>query len=256
MDLISKGKFQFNTEEALKTGLYVSGAPGSGKSDIVMMCIDRLRSAKNVPLPDTTRVIQGDHIHCVIFDPSQDWMSRYPASHVTTLKVDSGQSYLENIHLNGVEIIDCSNLTILQIQQLAELFSKALYKAQSKIPKEKRNVYFIIFEEAQTEFPQGALRAKRFQNVVRILTQGRNYFLRVGMVTQFAAMLDKDAVKWAKQRYFGWTDEKNDRNYIANFIGDEAAEGLKYFKSGDFLYYWPSSNILEKFHISPYKAKS
>ena len=253
MDLLSVSEFQFDTEEALKTGFYTSGTPGCGKSDVAMYCIDALRKAEAIPLSNSNRVISGEDIHCIIFDPSQDWMERYPASHVTTFNIGSVRSYIEGIHLNGVEIIDCSNLTILQIQELAELFCRLLYKAQSEIPKDKRKFYFIVFEEAQTEFPQGSMRAKKFQNVYRILAQGRNYNIRVGMITQFAATLDKDAMKYARQRYFGWTSELNDVKYVSHFIGEEEAKALKHFKSGEFIYSFPSENILQKIHIDPYQ---
>lgn len=242
MDLISKGKFQFNTEEALKTGLYVSGTPGCGKSDIAMYCVDKLRALG---------------VKCVVVDPSQDWVKRYPCSNIVSFfNGDRVGNYIEKVNLDGMTILDTSHMTIIQIQQFTELFCRLLYKAQIKIPEEKRKFYFILFEEAQTEFPQGIMRAKRMQNVIRLLTQGRNFKIRVGMITQFAATLDKDCLKFSKQRYFGWTDEYNDVKYISNFIGDEAAESLRYFKSGEFLYSFPPQNLLEKIYINPYKAKS
>ena len=240
MELFPTAKFKFNIAEALKSGFYVSGTTGCGKSDIAMRCVDKLRK-------------QG--VICIVFDPSQDWLARYPADQFVKPNTLSGKPFLAEVRLVGTTVVDISTLTLTQTKTLVENFCENIFLQQAMRMPEKRNFYFIVFEEAQTEFPQGILRAKRMQNVVRLLTQGRNFKIRIGMVTQFAAMLDKDAMKFQKQRWFGWTDEKNDSEYISAFIGDEQAETLKYFDSGDFLYYFPSRNILEKIHIHPYKAK-
>ena len=218
----------------------MSGTTGCGKSDIAMRCVDKLRK-------------QG--VICIIFDPSQDWLARYPADQFVKPNTLSGKPFLAEVRLVGTTVVDISTLTLTQTKTLVENFCENIFLQQAMRMPEKRNFYFVVFEEAQTEFPQGILRAKRMQNVVRLLTQGRNFKIRIGMVTQFAAMLDKDCLKFAKQRWFGWTDEKNDVSYVSEWIGDEQAETLKYFDSGDFLYYFPSHNILEKIHIHPYKQK-
>ena len=240
MELFKKGKFQFNVAEALKSGLYVSGTTGCGKSDIAMYCLDKLREKGVIS---------------VIFDPSQDWVDRYPASVVTPSNTPNRP--FAQIVLTGATVVDISMCTIEQTKLLVEKFSEQLFLQQARQPKEKRQTYFVLFEEGQTEFPQGALRAKAMQNVVRLATQGRNYKIRVGVVTQFAAMLDKDIMKFMNQRYFGWTAEPNDVDYIGEMLGDdEVAENLKYFDSGDFLYWYPAKNILEQIHINPYGDKS
>lgn len=246
--------FKFDVAEALKTGYYASGTTGCGKSDVAMNCVDRLRNANPAELlPD----YQGlPEIICIIFDPSQDWLERYPIDNVVSFEfASSPRRYIENIELKDSIIIDISPLTIPATQQLADLFCLAIYLQQSRIPKTRRKFYFIVFEEAHTQFPQGILGAKRMANAVRLLTQGRNYNIRMGMITQFAAMLDKRGMRYMKQRYFGWTDELNDRNYISAFIGDEYASSLKYLKSGEFVYYHPSADILETIYIDPYKLR-
>jgi len=55
-----------------------------------------------------------------------------------------------------------------------------------------------------------------------------------------------------KQRYLGWTDERNDVKYIEGFIGDKASE-LKHLKAGEFIYSHPTKNILEKIQINPHE---
>jgi DNA helicase HerA-like ATPase len=238
-------RFQFDVGEALKTGFYTSGTTGCGKTDIAMYCVDALRE---------------EGVNVFIFDPSQDWDARYRSDllHVSFKAHNPYASVVNNLSelRLSTSIIDISSLTVLQTQEVAEAFAWMLYKHQAELKPEQRKKYFIVYEEAQTVFPQGALRAKRLQNVVRLLTQGRNYKIRIGMITQFAAMLDKDGMKYQRQRYFGWTDEFNDRKYISHFLGDEAAESLKFLKSGEFLYYEPTSGTLKKIRIDPYEIGS
>ena len=227
----------FNVAEALKSGFYISGTTGCGKSDIGMYAADVLRTNGAI---------------VITFDPTQDWLSRYPYEVLVSLENVGVRTYLQSIKLDKSTLIDTSCLTIPQTQELIESFCQSLFNAQAKLKPEQRCQYFVIFEEAQTAFPQGALRATAFQNAVRLLTQGRNFKLRIGMVTQFAAMLDKTALRFATQRYFGWTSEFHDRHYISAFIGKDAANQLRYLKSGEFMYCLPTEDRLEKISIQPY----
>lgn len=84
-----------------------------------------------------------------------------------------------------------------------------------------------------------------------VVTEGRGYNIRFGCITQFASMLDKNALRYMRQRFFGATDELNDVNYIEGFIGDKAEE-LKTLKAGQFIYSHPAKNILRKIQIKPH----
>jgi len=234
--------FMFDSEEARKTGFYASGTTGCGKSDIAMLCADALRAA------DVT---------VLIFDPSQDWIERYPIDYHIKFNAPTACSTFNN-ELPSIKmqdtIFDTSNLTTLQLQQVADKFCFLLYKHQAEQSKATRKLYFIIFEEAQIVFPQGAMRAKHLQNVVRLATVGRNFGIRIGTITQFAAMVDKDLTRYFRQKYLGWTDEYNDVRRLSTLIGEEALN-LKFLKTGEFLYYKPASGILEKIAILPYKSR-
>jgi hypothetical protein len=58
------------------------------------------------------------------------------------------------------------------------------------------------------------------------VTVGANFNLRFGAITQFPAMLDKALVKITQQRYFGFTTENNDLNYVKGFVGKEHTDRL------------------------------
>ncbi len=235
--LLSEKPFRFDVQESLKTGLYVSGTTGCGKSDVAMYCADELRK-------------QG--VTLFVFDPSQDWSKRYPIKTIYTFKNPNGISHLDQVKLQD-GIFDTSTLTVLQYQELADKFCWLLFKYQAELAEEDRKQFFIIFEEAQILLPQGSLMAKRLQNVVRLLTIGRNYKVRMGVITQFASMVDKNSMRFMSQKWFGWTDEYNDVRRIGTMLGDEEAENLKYYKSGEFTYYFPRNFIQEKISIKPYK---
>jgi len=190
-----------------------------------------------------------NEITVLVFDPTMDWIDRSNISEYLTVKTTN----IFNIDIpDNSTIYDLSKLTIIQQQQFVENFCGSLYLKQSEKSKRERPWYFLIFEEAHTYFPQGSLRAKAFQETVRILTQGRNFNIRVGCITQFASLLDKNALRYMKQRYLGWTDELNDVNYIKGFIGDKAEE-LKTLKAGEFIYSHPANNILKKIQIKPHE---
>lgn len=100
---------------------------------------------------------------------------------------------------------------------------------------------FIVFEECQSYLPNGSFRLSIrrnpiFEHVLDIVTVGANYGVRFGLITQFASMVDKAPVKIAMQRYFGWTLEKNDTQYIKSFIGKENLKELANLQKGSFVY--------------------
>jgi hypothetical protein len=95
------------------------------------------------------------------------------------------------------------------------------------------------------------MRSKLYQNTVRVMTQGRNFKVRFMCITQFAALIDKNAMRYMKQRYFGYTDEPNDVDYIARIVGKNEAEKLQSLDVGEFVYF--NRGKLSKIQIKPYE---
>jgi hypothetical protein len=219
--------FSLDVNEALKSGVYASGTTGSGKSDIAMYVVDAIKKQ----YPDAI---------FVVFDPSQDWQ-RSSIQRVQTLK----SAFIDSIPQQSI-IYDISTLSIRESQKLIEDFSNKLMQQQADQHGKQR--YFIIFEEAHSYFPEGCLRSRNYENAVRLMTQGRNFKVRFMCITQFAALLDKQAMRYMRQRYFGFTDEPNDVDYISRIIGNEAQK-LSSLEAGQFLY-WHGK--LCKIHIEPY----
>jgi hypothetical protein len=235
--------FRFSVEEALKSGFSITGTTGCGKTDTAFKCADALRNAGAT---------------LFIFDPSQAWVDRYGIAHVVKftnhLSPASIEAGLQAVRIEDT-VFDCSSLTTLQFQEIADKFCWLLFNMQARMQSEQRRQMFVIFEEAHIVLPEGSMKSKRLQNVVRLMTVGRNFKIRMGVITQFASMIDKMAIRCQGQRYFGWTAEYNDVKRVASMIGEEAAETLKYYKTGDFWYYAPALQIEEKISVEPYKAK-
>jgi DNA helicase HerA-like ATPase len=116
-----------------------------------------------------------------------------------------------------------------------------------------RRQYFLVFEEGSSYFKEGFMRSKRFSNTAMLMSEGRNYGVRFMVITQFFASIDKTAMRYMKQRYFGYTDEKNDVTYIKAFLGEQASK-LKDLHAGEFKYYNSGKTI--KISIEPYECEN
>jgi len=224
--------FEFNLDEALKSGVYVCGTTGTGKTDLAMYIAQEL--------------MKHDVI-VIVFDGSQDWQNRSSIPRFQTLT----NSLINEKILEQSIVYDISKLSIRKREKLIENSSEQLYRYQAETPKQDRKQYFLVFEEAENYFPQGCMRARRFENTSMLMSEGRNYKVRFACITQFSAMIDKQAMRYMKQRYFGYTDEFNDVQYLKAFLGNECQE-LKKLDAGEFLYY--HAGTVKKINIEPFNA--
>jgi len=220
-------KFDVDVKELFEANGLILGSRHTGKSDIAMRICDRAKKKAII----------------VVFDPSQDWMKRSSIGQYMKLeRVRSLDVPTESM------IYDISLLGPMQQADLVENFSKRLFEFQAKTPEPKQ--YLIIFEEAHTYFPQGCMRAKRLQNTVKLLSVGRNLNVACVLISQFASMIDKFAVKHAMaQAWFGFTREPNDLRYLRQILGEEVEE-LGKLEDGEFVYL--NRNKTSKINIEPY----
>jgi len=226
----------FDAQEAMRSGVYASGTTGVGKSDILMEIAD---------------VLMKEGIIVIVFDTSQDWLNR---SSIPIYQPCYGSISLPEPH--KAMIWNMELMTPKQQQETIENFCIKIMKHQAETPEPERKRYFLIFEEAHTYFPQGCMTAKRCQNTVKMMTQGRNFKIRFACITQFASLIDKNAMRYMKQRYFGSTDEPNDFEYVLRFFPknkrDEIADKIVTLKAGQFIY--KNGDKTELMQIQPYKC--
>lgn len=233
-DKLKAQHFMVDIQELLRSGFYVTGTTGTGKSDIGMYAAEKL--------------IQHGVI-VIVFDSTQDWQSRSNIPYYITIKRHEPLDMI----LDRSIIYDIHKLFPSERQQLVERFCGVLYMHQASKPKHLRKQYFVIFEDSQTYLWQNSLRSRKAQNTAMLLTEGRNYKVRFGCIVQFSSMVDKNAMRYMKQRFLGWTNERNDIEYLRSFIGDKVNE-LKTLKAGEFVYSHPSQNTLEKIEIEAFES--
>jgi len=228
-DQLNVSNFSLDVDEALQNGTYTCGTKGTGKTDLNMMIADRLMQ---------------HGVTVIVFDPTQDWQKRGSIPNYVVVKP---YSIIEIPKQNM--IYDLSLLTPQQQQKVVEDFNRRLFDYQ--VHDVLRKWIFVIYEEAHQYFRQGCMRAKNMQFSVRLLTQGRNYQIGVGMITQFSSLIDKDAMKYMMQRFIGASNEPNDVAYLKGFLGKHV-DRLKTLKNGEFLLYHRGSvKLLE---IEPYES--
>jgi len=205
---------QFDVKEAMRSGIFVSGTSGSGKTNLCFHIAERLMQ---------------HGIIVYVLDPSQAWRNSSISETITIPQVNKPTQI--NWKAEST-IFDISLLYVKSQRKFTELFcgeifNKAVHGFKPKV--------FIMFEDAQIYLPNHVLRSNAAQEILRLITCGRNYNIRFGLITQFASMVDKTCVKMCKQRYFGFTNEKNDIAYLKAFLGDRTSE-LETLEVGQFLY--------------------
>ena len=203
----------FDSKEAMKSGTFVCGMTGSGKSDLAMRFAEEM---------------MDEGVLVYVFDPAQAWQKQSNVPNVSTIRNP------ERIWLpRESTIFDISMMTIPDQQIFVENFCRTLF--MNRAESEYDPATWLIFEEAQLYLPQGALRSKIFQEAVRLVSVGRNYGIKFCLVTPFASNVDKYIIKLCGQRYLGYTTEPNDIKYLKGYLEERVGE-LKTLRPGQFFY--------------------
>ncbi len=226
----------FDIAEAKDTGIFGCGTSQSGKSTLFKWLVKRLIENGNI---------------VYVLDTSKVWTQETPITYVVEaphngreITITPGQS----------TILDLSELSFDERFRLVNALTANLYAWCKSFGYKKAPFTFVIYEEAQTYLPNGCMRSSRkYGSLIDLITVGANFNIRFGLITQFPAMVDKAPVKIAQQRYFGWTTEKNDLDYIQKFIGKEWLNEIKGLRKGEFLY--QCRNNITKFRCEPFSAR-
>ncbi len=94
---------------------------------------------------------------------------------------------------------------------------------------------------------------RKYGNVLNVISNGRNFNVRFGLITQFPANVDKAPVKISQQRYFGLTTEKNDITYVKSFLNDKKdVDTLRNLGKLEYLYQYKGK--VEKVTVGRYHS--
>jgi hypothetical protein len=224
----------FDVDLALKSGFFISGTSGAGKTNLAFTLVDELMKAGVVcfVFDPTLAWINGSSVPCYIvpkFETKEVFHSR---------KIQRFQVFNCKMNPKLSTIFDLSLLYVHQQKMLVEQIIGGLFRKQIENRENASPMMFII-EEAHLAFPNGVLRGGRksqYEESIRALTIGRNFGpSRFGLLTQFPAGMDKLPIKLAEFRAYGATSETNDVHYIASIIGWKWARKLEKLKVGEFI---------------------
>jgi hypothetical protein len=224
--------FSVDVEMLFESNGLILGSRHTGKSDLAMLISDKAEQKKAV---------------VIAIDPSQDWIERSAIRRVLRVKPND----VLDVPTQST-ILDVSLLSTNKTQQIIEALCKRLFEYQASKPKSERRQHLIIFEESHTYFYQNCMRSKNSENTVKMLSVGRNVSFSCVLISQFASMIDKFAVKHAiSQSWYGFTREPNDIAYLKRILGKKSKRLTK-LSDGKFLFLNRSS--LKKIQIEPYEA--
>ena len=185
----------------------------------------------------------GIIIYCI--DPTRVWLNR--RQDFNKINIPPISKHAEQITWQYKNtIFDTSMLSQDDQQKFTELFSQTLLNFQIQLAEPRPQIW-IWLEEAHTPLPSWALLSKKLTQTKRLVTQGANFSISFGLITQFCAEVSKLPVKATQQRYFGCTSEPNDTKYLRGFIGKEWAEQLRNLGVGEFIYNF--AKIIKRFTV-------
>ena len=213
-----KNDVPFDIALAVDSGFYVSGTSQSGKTNLAKHLVQQL--------------INNGYA-CYVMDASKAWTHDTPIK--TLIAVDTDRH--EYVWMNST-VFDISALSSRHKVLFVNQFCHDIYRMHVDGYARKE---FIIFEEAQLYIPAGCMRlavrrSSPCESVLDVVTVGANYGLRFGIITQFPALVDKPPIKITQQRYFGWTWERNDVQYLKGFLSKEWIAKLQSLQRGEFVY--------------------
>lgn len=228
----------FDVEEAKETGFYTSGTSGSGKTTLAKHLVETLLFSGCIVL---------------VLDASRAWCLPNATPIRNNVKLNTPLWENPNDYPVRDTVFDMSKLSVSERFTFCDQLCKAVMDSRVNAPNPKILPWlFLIFEEAQLYLSNGCMRSlRRYGNVLNVVSNGRNFNVRFGLITQFPANVDKAPVKITQQRYFGWTTEKNDLTYIKSFLNTkEELDQLRNLAKLEFLFQYRGR--VEKIKIGYY----
>jgi len=212
---IKPSDFEIDVNEALRSGVFICGGKGTTKTNLAKIITDKLLRLGYV---------------VKVFDISKAWLkSSIPYVYEITMNIRMDTSLYRSV------IFDLSRLLPKDAKRFISLILAAEWDMQVRLTEQQRRWIVYVFEETQMLTPQGHLRSNEAQQILRLMTTGRNYNLGYIAITQRPALCDTSVFELTFQKYFARMNGENDLRKVANYIGAKAYD-LEKLRLGEFFY--------------------
>ena len=227
--------FDFSLREAKDRGVFISGMPRSGKTNLAKMLADYLLKLGFI---------------IKVFDPSLAWME---SSLPYFVRIDEEWwrqlNKLNSIPINQSIVYDMGGLyPNTQKQFVGHVLNSDFKFNYYNMDKVDFTILYFL-EECQMIIPSGSLRSNYAQATFRMISVGRNYKQRMVLLSQRPNDVSTKALSRVGLMYVGGHYESNDIKKISNFfnrIPKETYEMLSGLKIGQFMFLNPYEKILKK----------
>lgn len=209
--------FDFDVSEGLKSGTMIIGGRGTGKSNLAKHIVKQLI--------DNGCIIR-------IFEVSNAWLSDTPIKNIAEIVPNS----VLDIPLNESVTFDLSRLHVKQIKAFVAQIVATEYEIQSNTPKEQRKPKIFVFEDSVISLPKNRLTSIEAEEILRLITVGRNFDLSYIGIVQRPALTDTSLFELSSQKFIGRLDGQNDKKKLRNYIDREYIDMLDSLSIGEFVY--------------------
>lgn len=170
----------FPIEAILREGAFATGGRGSGKTNLLKLLVVEALKRK---------------VRVKVFDPTLAWKTFF----LERIKVKR-KSYTPSL---WNRTYDTSRLSVLENRNfVSEMLAKDVEEAIVSTDMGYKPSCLVVIEEAQNIIPSHSLRAKRFLEISRFITQSRNFGMSYILSTQRCASVDVNAIEVSGIRYF------------------------------------------------------
>ena len=220
--ICESGKFSipFNVEEQQDSNTLVCGANKTGKS--LLSC-------------GITSILQNLNWKIVAFDPVGNYktISDIPTYYnVTKTNYDREEKKWFYPYPEDSIIFDMSLLKPIQQKSFVDTVLEQLWDTQVKNSSRRT---LVILEEFQLY--GRTVRGSASQNILRIMSAGRNHKIRVLAVTVDLALIDTAFIRLTSQRFYGRINvEENSKRKFKNYHGGDWLRICQELDLGYFVY--------------------
>jgi len=205
----------FDIDLAKRSGVFITGKRGVGKTNLAMNIVDTL--------------IQNN-IDVIVFDPSRAW--RYSSiENYTEIPEHIEQIRIECPTRDSI-VYDLSLLYVYAQKEIIRNIVAGYFRRQVRDPDRWR---IFVFEECQTLIHRNRLSSREAQEILRLITVGRNFKLSYILLTTRPSLVDTSLVALSDQIYIGRLDDINDIRRVKRWIG-VYEHRISRLKTGQFIY--------------------